>query len=166
MLLSGVWANGSKIASSRYTEITPVVPLPFSSHHLLSLNLSQWHSFQRFRAKLMQYVFSIQGQRALFLAFHRLCFAWIDEWYGMTMLQIREKEMQTDLLLKKVSSQYIKLLITSACSLPYAKLKFVRQWSTLQFCIQCSGSDTCNDWCYCRHWKNLQRLGASMRIFF
>ena len=44
-----------------------------------------------------------QGERALFLACHRLCFAWIDEWYGMTMEQIREMERQTDMLLKKVS---------------------------------------------------------------
>ncbi len=45
----------------------------------------------------------VQGERALFLACHRLCFAWIDEWYGMTLDQIREMERQTDLLLKKVS---------------------------------------------------------------
>uniref|UniRef100_A0A0D3FH45 Phosphatidylinositol transfer protein N-terminal domain-containing protein n=1 Tax=Oryza barthii TaxID=65489 RepID=A0A0D3FH45_9ORYZ len=43
----------------------------------------------------------IAGERALFLACHRLCFAWIDEWYGMTLDQIREMERQTDLLLKK-----------------------------------------------------------------
>ncbi|OEL26132.1 hypothetical protein BAE44_0012849 [Dichanthelium oligosanthes] len=43
----------------------------------------------------------IAGERALFLACHRLCFAWIDEWYGMTMEQIREMERQTDMLLKK-----------------------------------------------------------------
>ncbi|PWZ52934.1 Phosphatidylinositol transfer protein alpha isoform [Zea mays] len=43
----------------------------------------------------------IAGERALFLACHRLCFAWIDEWYGMTVEQIREMERQTDMLLKK-----------------------------------------------------------------
>lgn len=43
----------------------------------------------------------IAGERALFLACHRMCFAWIDEWYGMTMEQIREMERQTDMLLKK-----------------------------------------------------------------
>uniref|UniRef100_A0A0E0NTK6 Phosphatidylinositol transfer protein N-terminal domain-containing protein n=1 Tax=Oryza rufipogon TaxID=4529 RepID=A0A0E0NTK6_ORYRU len=43
----------------------------------------------------------IAGERALFLACHRLCFAWIDEWYGMTLDHIREMERQTDLLLKK-----------------------------------------------------------------
>ncbi|CAL4922143.1 unnamed protein product [Urochloa decumbens] len=45
--------------------------------------------------------FIIAGERALFLACHRLCFAWIDEWYGMTVDQIREMERQTDMLLKK-----------------------------------------------------------------
>lgn len=49
---------------------------------------------------------SVQGERALFLACHRLCFAWIDEWYGMTVEQIREMERQTDMLLKKVSVQF------------------------------------------------------------
>jgi hypothetical protein len=46
-----------------------------------------------------------QGERALFLACHRLCFAWIDEWHGMTMEQIREMERHTELLLKKVKIQ-------------------------------------------------------------
>ncbi|VAH89719.1 unnamed protein product [Triticum turgidum subsp. durum] len=46
--------------------------------------------------------------RALFLACHRLCFAWIDEWYGMTMEQIREMERHTDLLLKKTLKKAAK----------------------------------------------------------
>ncbi|KAF8718658.1 hypothetical protein HU200_024957 [Digitaria exilis] len=44
--------------------------------------------------------FIIAGERALFLACHRLCFAWIDEWYGMNVEQIREMERQTEMLLK------------------------------------------------------------------
>jgi hypothetical protein len=56
----------------------------------------------------MQGVLSMQGERALFLACHRLCFAWIDEWYGMTVDQIREMERQTDMLLKKVSVSQTK----------------------------------------------------------
>ncbi|VAH89722.1 unnamed protein product [Triticum turgidum subsp. durum] len=50
----------------------------------------------------------IAGERALFLACHRLCFAWIDEWYGMTMEQIREMERHTDLLLKKTLKKAAK----------------------------------------------------------
>lgn len=46
----------------------------------------------------------MQGERALFLACHRLCFAWVDEWHGMTMEQIRDMERHNDLLLKKVST--------------------------------------------------------------
>jgi hypothetical protein len=57
-----------------------------------------------------------QGERALFLACHRLCFAWIDEWYGMTMEQIREMERQTDMLLKKVSVSLS--LRTFSCAVP------------------------------------------------
>ncbi|KAJ4816879.1 hypothetical protein LUZ62_029445 [Rhynchospora pubera] len=44
----------------------------------------------------------ISGERALFLACHRLCFAWIDEWFGMTMDQITEMEKEKDLMLQKV----------------------------------------------------------------
>ncbi|XP_052287830.1 uncharacterized protein LOC102625212 isoform X2 [Citrus sinensis] len=36
-----------------------------------------------------------QGERALFLESHRNCFGWIDEWFGMTMQQIREIEQQS-----------------------------------------------------------------------
>ncbi|XP_020108149.1 cytoplasmic phosphatidylinositol transfer protein 1-like isoform X2 [Ananas comosus] len=43
----------------------------------------------------------ITGERALFLACHKLCFAWIDEWYGMTKEQLCELERQKDSLLKK-----------------------------------------------------------------
>ncbi|RXI04520.1 hypothetical protein DVH24_038794 [Malus domestica] len=32
------------------------------------------------------------GERALFLESHRNCFSWIDEWSGMTVEQIRERE--------------------------------------------------------------------------
>ncbi|XP_072996116.1 uncharacterized protein [Typha latifolia] len=43
----------------------------------------------------------VAGERALFSACHRLCFAWIDEWCGMTVEQICELERQNDLILKK-----------------------------------------------------------------
>lgn len=44
----------------------------------------------------------MQGERALFLESHRNCFAWIDEWFGMSMQQIRELELQSDFSLNKV----------------------------------------------------------------
>ncbi|KAJ6849154.1 phosphatidylinositol transfer protein 2-like [Iris pallida] len=34
----------------------------------------------------------LAGQRALFLECHRRCFAWIDEWFGMTLEQVCELE--------------------------------------------------------------------------
>ncbi|KAJ3682810.1 hypothetical protein LUZ60_013037 [Juncus effusus] len=43
----------------------------------------------------------ISGERALFLASHRLCFVWMDDWFGMTKEQISEMEKQKDILLKK-----------------------------------------------------------------
>lgn len=44
-----------------------------------------------------------QGERALFLESHRNCFGWIDEWFGMTMQQIREIEQQSGSSLNEVS---------------------------------------------------------------
>ncbi|CAL9121416.1 unnamed protein product [Musa textilis] len=43
----------------------------------------------------------IASQKAVLLEFHKLCFAWIDEWFGMTLEQITEMEKQNELLLKK-----------------------------------------------------------------
>ncbi|XP_074565444.1 uncharacterized protein LOC141821952 [Curcuma longa] len=43
----------------------------------------------------------IASQKALLSEFHKLCFSWIDEWFGMTMVQIMEMEKQNNLLLKK-----------------------------------------------------------------
>ena len=40
----------------------------------------------------------MQGERALFLESHRNCFAWIDEWFGMTMQQLRELDQESDSL--------------------------------------------------------------------
>jgi hypothetical protein len=70
-------------------------------------------------SELMQSFLSVQGERALFLACHRLCFAWIDEWYDMTIEQIREMERQTDMLLKKVSVVHLTCVATlSQCLAP------------------------------------------------
>eukprot|EP00261_Vitis_vinifera_P013225 XP_002284874.1 PREDICTED: phosphatidylinositol transfer protein 1 isoform X1 [Vitis vinifera] len=38
----------------------------------------------------------LAGERALFLESHRNCFGWIDEWFGMTVQQLRELEEQTN----------------------------------------------------------------------
>ncbi|CAI0545398.1 unnamed protein product [Linum tenue] len=38
----------------------------------------------------------IAGERALFLESHRNCFSWIDEWFGMTMQEIRQLELKSD----------------------------------------------------------------------
>ncbi|KAL9678254.1 hypothetical protein QQ045_016096 [Rhodiola kirilowii] len=37
----------------------------------------------------------LAGERALFIESHKNCFAWIDEWFGMTMEQICELEQQS-----------------------------------------------------------------------
>ena len=42
------------------------------------------------------FTFSFQSVREILLVGHRQAFAWIDDWYGMTMDDVREyeKEMQ------------------------------------------------------------------------
>jgi len=73
---------------------------------------------------IMQRASSMQGERALFLACHRLCFAWIDEWYGMTVEQIREMERQTDMLLKKVGVSRPLFIRLSATNLMLLERSF------------------------------------------
>ncbi|XP_073113337.1 uncharacterized protein [Elaeis guineensis] len=43
----------------------------------------------------------LAGERALFLECHKLCFAWIDEWFGMTMEHVCELERENDLYLNQ-----------------------------------------------------------------
>ncbi|KAJ4970771.1 hypothetical protein NE237_003870 [Protea cynaroides] len=55
-----------------------------------------------FKKRLEQAV--IAGERALFLESHKNCFAWIDDWFGMTLDQIREIEQKSrSSLNKKIS---------------------------------------------------------------
>ncbi|XP_042504199.1 phosphatidylinositol transfer protein 1-like [Macadamia integrifolia] len=55
--------------------------------------------FLGFKSRLEHAVLS--GERALFLESHKNCFAWIDEWFGMTMEQIQELERQNGSSLNK-----------------------------------------------------------------
>ncbi|KAI4373514.1 hypothetical protein MLD38_011633 [Melastoma candidum] len=36
----------------------------------------------------------LSGERALFIESHRNCFCWIDEWYGLSLQQVRELDQQ------------------------------------------------------------------------
>ncbi|KAL9252465.1 Phosphatidylinositol transfer protein 2-like protein [Drosera capensis] len=44
----------------------------------------------------------LAGERALFLETHRSCFAWIDQWYGMTLQQLQDLEQEYYSLTSKV----------------------------------------------------------------
>lgn len=50
----------------------------------------------------------LAGERALFLESHQNCFAWIDEWYGMTIEQIHELERQSDISLNQKLNKLTK----------------------------------------------------------
>ncbi|XP_026427604.1 phosphatidylinositol transfer protein 1-like [Papaver somniferum] len=61
-----------------------------TAYKLVTIDAPYWGFGYRLEQALLS------AERALFLESHRNCFAWIDEWYGMTMEQIRELEKQSD----------------------------------------------------------------------
>ncbi|KAL6203104.1 hypothetical protein ACLB2K_026807 [Fragaria x ananassa] len=63
-----------------------------TAYKLVTIDAPYWG----FGYKLEQAL--LLGERALFLESHRNCFAWIDEWFGMTMQQLRELDQESDLL--------------------------------------------------------------------
>ncbi|OVA09916.1 Phosphatidylinositol transfer protein [Macleaya cordata] len=61
-----------------------------TAYKLVTVDAPYWGFGYRLEQALLA------GERALFLESHRNCFAWIDEWFGMTMEQIRDLEKQSD----------------------------------------------------------------------
>ncbi|KAJ4725971.1 Phosphatidylinositol transfer protein [Melia azedarach] len=61
-----------------------------TAYKLVTIDAPYWGFGYRLEQALLA------GERALFLESHRNCFGWIDEWFGMTMQQIRELELQSD----------------------------------------------------------------------
>ncbi|KAH9661009.1 hypothetical protein KPL70_024367 [Citrus sinensis] len=60
-----------------------------TAYKLVTIDAPYWGFGYRLEQALLA------GERALFLESHRNCFGWIDEWFGMTMQQIREIEQQS-----------------------------------------------------------------------
>ncbi|XP_050367963.1 uncharacterized protein LOC126786240 [Argentina anserina] len=63
-----------------------------TAYKLVTIDAPYWG----FGYKLEQAL--LLGERALFLESHRNCFAWIDEWFGMTMQQLRELDQESNSL--------------------------------------------------------------------
>ncbi|KAF6150556.1 hypothetical protein GIB67_030357 [Kingdonia uniflora] len=61
-----------------------------TAYKLVTIDAPYWGFGYRLEQALLA------AERALFLESHRNCFAWIDEWFGMTMDQLRELERQSD----------------------------------------------------------------------
>ncbi|MCL7023932.1 hypothetical protein MKW94_027764 [Papaver nudicaule] len=61
-----------------------------TAYKLVKVDVPYWGFGYRLEQALLS------AERALFLESHRNCFAWIDEWFGMTVEQIRELEKQSD----------------------------------------------------------------------
>ncbi|GMJ10619.1 hypothetical protein HRI_004731100 [Hibiscus trionum] len=66
-----------------------------TAYKLVTVDAPYWGFGYRLEQALLA------GERALFIESHRNCFGWIDEWFGMTMQQIRELEQQGDCLLNE-----------------------------------------------------------------
>ncbi|EXB98579.1 Phosphatidylinositol transfer protein 2 [Morus notabilis] len=69
-----------------------------TAYKLVTIDAPYWGFGYRLEQALLA------GERALFLESHRNCFTWIDEWFGMTMQQIRELEQESDSLLNEIST--------------------------------------------------------------
>ncbi|GMN24585.1 hypothetical protein TIFTF001_000625 [Ficus carica] len=66
-----------------------------TAYKLVTIDAPYWGFGYRLEQALLA------GERALFLESHQNCFSWIDEWFGMTMQQIRELEQESDSLLNE-----------------------------------------------------------------
>ncbi|XP_007015489.2 PREDICTED: phosphatidylinositol transfer protein 2 isoform X1 [Theobroma cacao] len=80
-----------------------------TAYKLVTVDAPYWGFGYRLEQALLA------GERALFMESHRNCFGWIDEWFGMTMQQIRELEQQGDCLLKEKISKPILLTNAEDC---------------------------------------------------
>ncbi|KAF8397636.1 hypothetical protein HHK36_016556 [Tetracentron sinense] len=70
-----------------------------TAYKLVTIDAPYWGFGYRLEQSLLA------GERALFLESHRNCFAWIDEWFGMTKEQIDELEQKSDSSLNKKLSK-------------------------------------------------------------
>ncbi|KAL8140498.1 hypothetical protein V2J09_006519 [Rumex salicifolius] len=77
-------------------ECRPVM----TAYKLVTVDAPYWGFGRRIEQAL------ISGERALFLETHRHSFSWIDDWYGMTTLQLRELEKQYNALSAEERQNY------------------------------------------------------------
>ncbi|CAA2973846.1 phosphatidylinositol transfer 1-like [Olea europaea subsp. europaea] len=61
-----------------------------TAYKLVTIDAPYWGFGSRLENALLA------GERALFRESHRNCFAWIDEWFGLSMEVMRELENQSD----------------------------------------------------------------------
>ncbi|KAI5666187.1 hypothetical protein M9H77_16040 [Catharanthus roseus] len=61
-----------------------------TAYKLVTVDVPYWGFGSRLEQTLLA------GERALFLETHRNCFAWIDDWIGLTMEMMRKLEQQSD----------------------------------------------------------------------
>lgn len=70
-----------------------------TAYKLVTVDAPYWG----FGSRLEQLV--LGGERALFAESHKQCFAWIDEWIGLTFDDVRKLELQMDQALRRTMAQ-------------------------------------------------------------
>uniref|UniRef100_A0A2P2Q3S3 Phosphatidylinositol transfer protein N-terminal domain-containing protein n=1 Tax=Rhizophora mucronata TaxID=61149 RepID=A0A2P2Q3S3_RHIMU len=69
-----------------------------TAYKLVTIDAPYWGFGYRLEQALLA------GEKSLFIECHRNCFGWIDEWFGMTMQQVCELELQSIKNIVKLSS--------------------------------------------------------------
>ncbi|KAH1090725.1 hypothetical protein J1N35_017982 [Gossypium stocksii] len=80
-----------------------------TAYKLVTIDAPYWGFGYRLEQALLA------GEKALFIESHRNCFGWIDEWFGLTMQQIRELEQQGDCLLNEKIGKPVLLTDAADC---------------------------------------------------
>ncbi|XVF69379.1 hypothetical protein PTKIN_Ptkin11bG0076700 [Pterospermum kingtungense] len=86
-----------------------------TAYKLVTVDAPYWGFGYRLEQALLA------GERALFMESHWNCFGWIDEWFGMTMQQIRELEEQGDCLLNETISKPILMTDAEDCEQSFSR---------------------------------------------
>ncbi|CAA3001334.1 phosphatidylinositol transfer 1-like [Olea europaea subsp. europaea] len=90
------YGSSGRDKPSVYNEYSDQCNSVMTAYKLVTVDALYWG----FGSKLENAL--LAGERALFLESHRNCFAWIDEWFGLSMEVMRKLEYQSDSSLNQV----------------------------------------------------------------
>lgn len=108
----GAWSAYLAYFDLRYIELLTIVPwgLIQRSFAVLFYLTSGWRKCLLLSEEGVLF-FCSKGERRIFTNFHRQVFCWTDQWYGMTMADIRVLEDRTKVELDEVRKCYNHLYL-------------------------------------------------------